>query len=219
VVKAIIFDFDGVIGKSETSRFAILKKAFIKRNLMLPDSEFNHMIGVTTKVFLNNFDIKGLTNDLKEEIREDYNKEYKGNIIKHVQPIIPVVNFIKNYTGSLKLVVASGSDEKILQTLLKYFQIYDKFDKIIGKEQVSNFKPHPETYFIAAKALQISSEESIIIEDSIIGVQAGLAAGATCYVFLNGINKEEEFSNFKIAGFLKETNDFNKILPALKSKA
>lgn len=73
--KAIIFDFDGVIGRSEQSRFKVFKTIFSQKGLLLPDEEFKNMVGRTTKVFLANLNINELTPALADEIRDDYNKE------------------------------------------------------------------------------------------------------------------------------------------------
>lgn len=209
--KAIIFDFDGVIGRSEESRFSVFKNVFRSKGLILPDYEFKNMVGITTGVFLRNLQMNGLTENLKNEIREEYNRDYKANITKYVYPIAEVVDFIKNYKGELKLAVASGSDYRILQALLEHFEIMNKFEKLIGKEQVTKYKPHPEAYIVAAKALDVRPEECIVIEDSIVGAKAAIGARASCYIFLNGINKQKDFIDLPISGFLNTTDDFNKL--------
>ena len=52
------------------------------------------------------------------------------------------------------------------------------FDFVATREDVENPKPDPEIYLLAAKALGISPSECMVVEDSVAGVRAGLAAGA-----------------------------------------
>src|SRR4051812_29558876 len=117
MIKAIIFDFDGIIGSSEQARFAFLKQLLSSKGLVLKDEEFKNIVGRTTDTFFNTVEIEGLTPALKEEILAEFTQNYKGNIIQYVKPISVVVDFIKSYTGPLRFAVASGSGMKGLQTL------------------------------------------------------------------------------------------------------
>jgi HAD superfamily hydrolase (TIGR01509 family) len=213
--KALIFDFDGVIGSSERSRFIVFQKAFAENGITLPETAFMQMIGHTTQDFLYDISVDELTDEKKNAIRTYYNKAYKGNVKSHIKPNIPVVRFIKNYDGTLPLAIASGSDKAILMQMVKLFGIEGKFAAIVGKEDVMKYKPHPETYLTAAEKLGVKPEECIVIEDSLVGVLAALAAGTYCYVYLNGVNSKEMFSHVPVKGFIQMETDFQKVLPTL----
>jgi HAD superfamily hydrolase (TIGR01509 family) len=62
--------------------------------------------------------------------------------------------------------------------MLRYAGLYDYMDLIIGNDEVKNPKPDPEIYHLAMQKLQITPEETIIVEDSPHGVEAAKASGA-----------------------------------------
>jgi HAD superfamily hydrolase (TIGR01509 family) len=209
MVKAIIFDFDGVIGCSEKARFTAIRKCSKEKGVIIAESEFKNLLGKTSRVFLKNLLIKNLSDKLIDDILSSYTKEYKDKITEYVTPIEPVVNFIKKYNGNLKFAIASGTDFNLLTRLTTHFGIRDKFTVIIGKDQVTNFKPHPETYLEALKALKLKSEECIAIEDSPVGIQSALDSKIKCYVYLNGDFSLRNLKKFKTSGFLRTEDDFN----------
>jgi putative hydrolase of the HAD superfamily len=210
MIKAIIFDFDGVLVLSEKPRFQVIQKSAANYNVAIPDESINKMVGRTTISFLNDV-LAQNEKPLIDKIIEDYEKEYKGNITKYVQPIGTTVEFIKNYTGLLTFALASMSSRKVIEELTKHFGIYEKFKSIICKEDVTRHKPDPEIYLKSAEELHIEPSECAVIEDTMVGVQSALNANMKCFVLLNGFNRKDEFADAPIAGYISTQEDLGKI--------
>jgi len=206
MVKAIIFDFDNVIGMSEKSRFQILQSAARKYGIKILKSDFSKKIGNTSEAFLN---IILKANDLSKlsMIRNDYKEELKNNLVKYIKPNKDIVSFIKEYNGSMQFGIATTSSQEEIDELIKAYGIFDKFTSIIAREEIKNLKPHPEIYLKAAKELDLTHETCVVIEDSVIGAQSALAAGMQCFVYLNGLNNKREFTNLAIDGFISSKKD------------
>jgi beta-phosphoglucomutase-like phosphatase (HAD superfamily) len=209
--KALIFDFDGVIALSEQARFGVLQRVAEDHGLTIENSLFKAMTGATTRNFFKHH-FSELDSAVIEQIIEDYTKEYKDKIIDHATPIVETNDFIKRYDGDLPLAVASGSDTKVLETMLNHLAIRDRFQFVFGKEHAKQHKPHPEVYLRVSESLGVPIKDCAIIEDSVHGATAALAAGADTYVFLNGINDVEDFKGMAINGFLRTTEDIEAIL-------
>ncbi len=210
MVKAIIFDFDGVLVSSELARFQALQKYARKYNIIIDHDKLRDIVGRTTRTFLDAI-LNEKEKNLIDNIIDDFEKGYKSNILQYVSPITQSVEFVRTYHGSLKLALASMSSMKSIETILGNFGILHKFSVIISKEQVNNHKPHPEIYLKAAQNLGVSPEECIAVEDTIIGAQSALDAGIACYILLNELNSKEEFSHSPIAGFITSQKDLEKI--------
>lgn len=108
--------------------------------------------------------------------------------IKNLKPIDGVVEALESI-DSPKAVVSSGPIEKIKQSLnlcglSKYFE-----DHIFSSYDVGIWKPDPGIYLHAAKEMGYSPNQCVVIEDSPVGVQAGIEAGMQTF-FFNRFNEE-----------------------------
>lgn len=211
MVRAIIFDFDGVIVMSEQGRFLALQELGKRHGVRIDDGLFRNIIGRTSQDFFD-LNFPDLSPNKLEKIMHDYQVEYKDKIIDHVTPIAFTNDFIRNYRGDKLLAVASGSDTKILDTMLKHLGLYDKFAVIVGKEHVSKHKPDPEAYLYASRQLGLPPDTCVVVEDTAVGVQAANNAGMKAFALLNGINAEEDFEAVDVAGFLADLPQLNKAL-------
>ena len=81
----------------------------------------------------------------------------------------------KKFDLKVALVTASGS--RLMNVVLQNFP-KDLFDVVVSGDDVAKSKPDPEPYLKAAKSLSVDINKSVVIEDSVTGVTAGLASGA-----------------------------------------
>lgn len=211
MTKALIFDFDGVIVLSEQARFRVLQQSAHKYDVQIDDDLFNEMVGRTTTYFFAN-SLPHVDESILDKIRADYTKEYKDKIIDHVVPVTVTTDYIREYDGSKLLAVASGSTKPALNTVLSHLGLHDKFACIVGQEHVVHHKPDPEVYNLTARLLGCSNKDCIVIEDTVLGAQAAIAAGMPVYVFLNGVNSRAEFDDVLVAGFLETIEQLREVL-------
>lgn len=209
-MKAIAFDFDGVLVFSEKEKFHFIQKTFKQFNIEVPDDLFWTMIGYTTKEFFSKC-FKNEDERVVNEVFEIYERDYKGKILDYIKPVSVTTDFIKSYSGNLKFGVVSGSSRIIIEKALRAFGLFEKIETIVSKDDVIRLKPDPEPYILASKRLKISPQEMYVIEDSIIGATSAVAAGASCFVLLNSINNREQFKDLKVSGFIENSIDINKL--------
>jgi beta-phosphoglucomutase len=209
--KALIFDFDGVIVLSEEARFRVLQQIAQRYDVQINDDLFNDIIGRTTKYFFS-ATLPDVDQTVLDKILADNQKEYKDKIVDHVVPVAAMTDFIRDYIGPKLLAVASGSTAAVLNTVLSYIGIFEKFACVTGQEHVTRHKPDPEVYNLTASQLGCSNEDCIVIEDSLVGAQAAINAGMKVYIFLNGVNSKAEFSDVNVAGFLETAEQIRQAL-------
>ena len=182
-IKCIIFDCDGVLVDSEPIAISTLVGMAndlgvdIDYAYGIREFQGNSMSGVMDI-------IQSHTNrPLPANFEQQYRKTSFERFSKELQPIPNIPEVIQQLNLPY-CVASSGPPHKIQHTLttvglLPYFE-----DKIFSCYQLQRWKPDPAIYLHAAETMGFAPEECLVIEDSLLGVQAGIASGATVYLSL-----------------------------------
>jgi beta-phosphoglucomutase len=174
--KAFIFDLDGVI--VDTARYHYLAWQKIATELNIDFTlEHNELLKGVSRV--RSLDII-LEIGKVEASQEDKNKwlfekneEYLSYLVDMDQSeILPGVIPMLKYLKEKNQAIALGSASKNARPILEKTGIIHYFDAIVDGNDVSNAKPDPEVFLIAAKLLGAEPEDAIVFEDSVAGVQA-----------------------------------------------
>ena len=109
-----------------------------------------------------------------------------------MQQLLPGV---ENYLADarrlgLRMAIASSSGSTWVMEHLERFGIYEHFDAIVSREDVTRTKPDPELYRVALQRLSVSPLESIAFEDSTNGIRAAKAANLFCVAVPNPLTAD-----------------------------
>lgn len=181
-IKALLFDFDGLILDTETTEFLVWQKIYREYGQeMLPET-WGQVIG---GYGISNFDgavhlAELVGNGLNaRELHARYRSESDALILQ--QPVLPGVReYLEDARRlGLRLAVASSSPHSWVDTHLTRLGLADRFDAIICGDDVlpGRTKPHPDLFLKALDALGVGPGEAIVFEDSPNGVTAARAAG------------------------------------------
>lgn len=210
MIKALIFDFDGVLVSSEIPRFRAIQQLVASHGIQIPDSAILQTPGRTTQSILEQ--ILPDNPELVAKLIQEFRAKYIQNITEFVEPIAFTVDFIREYKGPVPLAIASMASLEAIERLTKHFGIFEKITLIITRDEVTQHKPHPEIYLKTAKKLGVAPEDCMVFEDTALGVRAALGAGMQCSVILNGSNKKEDMNGLSVKAFISNRNDIQKIL-------
>ena len=191
MLKAVIFDMDGVIIDSEPLYLGWYRKFLEENNIFVEDREFNKIAGAYAKVeeellakWWNEAKADHKTGEeifcLFDEFYEEYVKEhpYSYNDIKD-KDIHDVMCTLKQ--NGYKIAIASSTPMDGIQYVIKEIGIVEFVDVIVSGEMFQESKPNPEIYNYTLSKLNLKPEECIAIEDSTYGIQAAKGAGITTF--------------------------------------
>ena len=100
--------------------------------------------------------------------------------------ISSTVDVLKSQQGKMKIAIATGSKKKCADALLFQNGLLPLIDTLVTANQVSNHKPHPETFLLAAHRLGLAPHECVVFEDAEFGFQAARASGMDYFPVADG---------------------------------
>lgn len=181
--KAIIFDLDGVLIDSKDIHFNALNLAldeFGSDLIITRDEQDNIFEGLTTKAKLN---ILTKIKDLPESLHEDIwrlKQEYSATLFTSVSQDKELINLFKFIrSNNIKIGVASNSIRKTLDGCLKSLGLIELINYSLSNEDVSLPKPSPEIYNKVINYFETNADNTVIFEDSPVGLAAAYASGAS----------------------------------------
>ncbi len=179
MIRAVIFDMDGVLADTDKARFDILKTILGKRNYVLSDDLYKRCVGRKTKVYLREF-FPEMTDRELSQIYDERNALLHARPAEHVAELPFARACVRALAESgLPLALASSSRRAEIDLILHEIGIHEHFSVIISSEDITKYKPDPEAYLACAHALGVAPEACAAIEDSPVGIASAKAAG--CY--------------------------------------
>jgi putative hydrolase of the HAD superfamily len=196
MIKAIIFDFDGLILDTETPWFYAYKEMFEELGAQLP-------LDVWAKVIGTNFDhfhpLDYLEQQIKQKVdRVQFERQAEERHAALVQTMM-VRPGVEQYLQAaqrlgLRVGLASSSSRAWVETYLIKYNLLRYFEVIRTKDDVVRVKPDPELYLQALEHLDVKNSEAVVFEDSLNGLRAAKAAGIYCVVVPNTVTSQLPFA-------------------------
>lgn len=217
MIKACIFDLDGVIVDTARYHFVAWKKLANALGFDF-DEAFNEKLkGVSRIESLNLILEKGgvtLTESEKEQWAARKNDWYLEYIEKMTEDeILPGVAAFLQSCRAEGIKIGLGSASKNAPMILERIGLMEYFDVIIDGNKTSRSKPDPEVFLLGAQALSCEPRECVVFEDAEKGIEAALAGG----FFAVGVGTKEQLpeAHLVISGF--ENIDLTQFIQTLKN--
>lgn len=186
--KAIIFDFDGVIGKTMEDNYRAWSNAFSYHNISLVRKEYFLLEGMSARSVAETILKKNnMDTILAGTIAEQKEQYYLGNNSFEFYP--NVLKLIDILQARFKLGLVSGaSSSRLKQTVPCDF--LERFRAVVTGDSVKNSKPNPEPYLLAGKMLAVSPKNCLAVENAPLGIESAKLAGMDCVAVCSTLERE-----------------------------
>ena len=181
MIKAVIFDLDGVIVSTDDCHYRAWKKMADEEGMYFDREINNRLRGVSRMASLEIVLEKAnreYSEKEKQEMAERKNNYYK-DLICELTPN-DILTGVTEKLDELKengIKIAIGSSSKNTPIILKQIGLERYFDAVSDGNNITHSKPDPEVFLKAAEMLGIAPEDCMIVEDADAGIEAGKRAG------------------------------------------
>jgi HAD superfamily hydrolase (TIGR01509 family) len=185
--EAVLFDCDGVLVDSELIVNRVLRDMLAERGWNLTHEECQRIfIGKMVKdekLRIERETGQPLTEQWLAAFRARRNAALERELV--VVPNAPQAVHAAHARHEARIACASGADRFKVELQLRKVGLHDYFDgRIFSGHEVPRSKPHPDVYLAAAAALRATPARCAVVEDTLTGATAGLAAGATVFAYV-----------------------------------
>jgi len=204
MIRAVLFDMDGVIAETEHVHIEAEKQTLLRYGVQITEDELHRYTGTTAKQMFMELIAKYKLDTTYEKIFREKEQIMFKLLEMDAQPVKGVIKLISDLKEKhVKIAVASSSHRRLVQYVLRKLEITQLFDSIISAEDVTHGKPDPEIFLMSAKRLKVSPAECLVVEDAKLGVEAAKKAGMKCLGYRNPHSGNQDLSKADIA-----TDDF-----------
>lgn len=219
MLKAVIFDMDGVLIDSEPlhARAAVL--SLKEYNVDINIEYCYNFIGTTTKAMFQT-----MINDFKIDVSLEQLLETNSRIINELHQVEGYIGIegtkelLKDlHDNGIKLAVASSSPYDLIVEVTTELGIIQYFDKLVSGANVKHPKPAPDVFLKAMEELDVKAKDCLVIEDSMNGVIAADAAQIKSIGYINPNSGKQDLSkasilieSFKNIDYQFMVNEYNR---------
>lgn len=191
MIRALIFDFDGLILDTESPMRASWMEIYADAGLSVAEDTWARILGSSPDP-PEAYDLLdahvGRPVDRAELRERRVRRELE--LLERERPMPGARELIADAAeAGLRIGIASSSDRAWVLRLLDDHGLHEAFDAVVCAEDVAKTKPAPDLYLEALNALDVRAREAIAFEDSVHGVAAAKAAGVFCVAVPNDVTR------------------------------
>ncbi len=192
--QAILFDCDGVLVDSEAITCGVLRDMFEEQGWRMSLAQcMQRFVGHTVKsqraVIEANTGVP-----LTEAWLEAFYRRRNERLAQRIEAIAGIHAAVEHLHAHCqgRLAVASGADRFKVEMMLKQVGLLRWFEgRIFSGHEMPRSKPHPDVYLAAAAHLGVDPAHCLVVEDTPVGITAGVAAGATVWAYApEGVDRQ-----------------------------
>ncbi len=177
-VKGLIFDLDGTLADTMPYHFRAWQKACARFGAHIDSNFLRRHTGspgwIIAEEVIKSCGLNGnvsIDSIMNEKMKEFFRLQHL------IKPIEPVTDIVRKYHGILPMAVGTGGHREAVDKTLEIAGLTHFFDIVITANDVSSFKPHPETFLRCAELMKVDPPFIEVFEDAELGIEAAHNAG------------------------------------------
>lgn len=177
--RAVLFDFDGVIGNTMDDNYRAWRAAFAEHGIEIDKQEYFRMEGATTRAVAEFFLHKhrgdlGLVDRIVKSKEHHYLENHRFSLYQGIESLVEALK-----EKSFQLGVVSGASKQRISCLgIEY--LLENFNVVVTGDDIQAGKPDPEPFLTAARRLGIPAGECVVVENAPYGIVSAKRAGMYC---------------------------------------
>jgi beta-phosphoglucomutase family hydrolase len=185
-LEAVIWDMDGVIADTALYHFKAWQEVFQKRGINFTTEDFKHNFGQRNDSIIRYALGKNASPDEVDVIANEKEENYRQRVAPNIKPLSGAIELIKALREhGVKMAIASSAPMENIQLVTRGLAVNNYFQVIVWGREVTEGKPSPQAFLLAAKRLEVEPRNCIVIEDAVAGVTAAKRAGMKCLAVTN----------------------------------
>lgn len=215
-MRAVIFDFDGVIADTEPLHFEGLRRTLAGIDITLTETDYyaNYLgyddRGCILEALRANR--RPITEPIVQDLMRTKAAAYLASIQEHLVIFPGVREFVEEAAAAYPIAIASGALRPEIELILEQAGLRKAFRHITSAEDVTKSKPDPQPFLHALAGLNrqqghstLTAEACLVIEDSLPGIRAAKAAGMKVLAVTNTHTVQDLHEAHAISTSLRET--------------
>jgi HAD superfamily hydrolase (TIGR01509 family) len=195
MIKAVIFDKDGVLIDSEDTHGRSMEYAFRDYGVELSADDKKLIVGRSPLDYLPKLAQQyNLTSETMDELRAAQ-KEHFYELLKSTPVFHKTIALLKALRGmGIPVALCTSGSKENARATLELIGAQGYFQVITTREDTQKRKPDPDPYLVTAAKLGIDPGDCLVIEDSETGLRSALNAGMKCIVIYNNYTQDHDFT-------------------------
>jgi len=184
--RAVLWDMDGVIAYTAPYHLRAWQKVFKKRGVDFTEDEFRRHFGQRNDTIIKSVLGEVMSQEEIDTIADEKETSFRRRVKHNIKPLPGVIELMTSLRQhGFKIALASSAPTGNIQLITKTLGIDNYFQSIVAGRDVTEGKPSPQIFLLAAEQLGAKAENCIVIEDSVAGVTAAKRAGMHCLAVTN----------------------------------
>ena len=179
--KAVIWDMDGVIVDTSPYHEGAWRETFSKRNVEFTSEDFSHTFGQRNDSIITRILGRTPSPEVIDAIASEKEVRFRRKVRRHIRPLPGVMELLESLAAAgFRQALATSAPLQNVRLIIKGLDIEGYFGSVVTEKDVTEGKPSPQGFLLAARQLGVRPEGCIVIEDALAGVTAARQAGMGC---------------------------------------
>lgn len=190
--KAVIFDMDGVLVDNSSIHFEAFVIFCKRHGIEMTTDALKPYFGMGNDEIIPGLFGRKIETEELNKLAEEKEEIYRDIFAERIKPMAGLIDMLEALKAKgVKIAVGSSGNTPNVNFVISKCNIASYFDAIANGDMISNAKPDPEVFLLAAKMLDTKPEDCVVFEDSFAGIAAARSAGMSVVALTTTYTREE----------------------------